>query len=143
MPTLASEDGTEREIDCNQPIRGQITSRDGKLPSVFLRYSATNQNRGHIRVYPGGLRFVTRCNLANAVILPKNERGTFKPPTTYCVQIIVSKDVLCDKKSTCVYKVTVVCRGVTMGDLKCHTHFTTLSKLHVTLIILLSRRETT
>ncbi|KAK2179943.1 hypothetical protein NP493_466g05012 [Ridgeia piscesae] len=74
--TTSKEDGTEREIDCNQPIRGQITSRDGKLPSVFLRYSATNQNRGHIRVYPGGLRKTNQEDVADFKNIPVDKDTT-------------------------------------------------------------------
>ena len=43
----------EVEIDLKQPIRSQITSRDGKRPAVFLRCRETHPDRGYIRVHPG------------------------------------------------------------------------------------------
>ena len=47
----------EKELDRSLPVRGQISSRDGKRPSVFLRYRETDPNKGYIRVYSGAHRY--------------------------------------------------------------------------------------
>ncbi|XP_046350974.1 diacylglycerol kinase theta-like isoform X3 [Haliotis rufescens] len=47
----------ERELEENSPIRSQLKTPDGKRPSIFLRYKDKNPDKGHIRVYPGGLRY--------------------------------------------------------------------------------------
>lgn len=50
-----TETRVEKELDTSLPVRGQITSRDGKRPSIFLRYRDKEPERGFIRVYPGSL----------------------------------------------------------------------------------------
>lgn len=52
--TETTESETADKISLSQPVRGQISSRDGKRPSVFLRYSeAGDATEGrYIRVYP-------------------------------------------------------------------------------------------
>lgn len=46
----------EKMLDLSQPLYGQVSSRQGKKPAVFLRYREQDANRGYIRVYPKGLR---------------------------------------------------------------------------------------
>lgn len=46
----------ERELEENSPIRQQLKTPDGKRLSLFLRYKERDPDRGHIKVYPGGLR---------------------------------------------------------------------------------------
>jgi len=46
----------EKELDENKPIRSQLKTPDGKRPSIFLRYKERDPDRGHIKVYPGGLK---------------------------------------------------------------------------------------
>jgi hypothetical protein len=46
----------EKQLDETKPIRSQLTTPDGKRPSIFLRYKEQDPDRGHIKVYPGGLK---------------------------------------------------------------------------------------
>ncbi|XP_033726446.1 diacylglycerol kinase theta-like isoform X2 [Pecten maximus] len=46
----------ERELEENSPIRQQLKTPDGKRPSIFLRYKDRDPEKGHLRIYPGGLR---------------------------------------------------------------------------------------
>ncbi|KAJ8321813.1 hypothetical protein KUTeg_000284 [Tegillarca granosa] len=46
----------ERELEENSPIRQQLKTPDGKRLSLFLRYKERDPDKGHIKVYPGGLR---------------------------------------------------------------------------------------
>ena len=47
----------ENILDENSPLRPQLLTREGKRPSVFLRYREKDGERGYVRVYPGGLRY--------------------------------------------------------------------------------------
>lgn len=51
----------EKQLDENKPIRAQLKTPDGKRPSIFLRYKEQDPDRGHIKVYPGGLKWVIFC----------------------------------------------------------------------------------
>ncbi|CAI9728874.1 diacylglycerol kinase theta-like isoform X1 [Octopus vulgaris] len=53
--TEASEYG-EKELDENSPFRLQLTTPDGKRPSIFLRYKDKDPDKGYIKVYSGGLK---------------------------------------------------------------------------------------
>ena len=53
---LKIDEGEGKVIDCSKPIRGQITSKDGKRSSIFLRYNEANELVQPIRIYPGGVR---------------------------------------------------------------------------------------
>ena len=55
---LATENGSAKEIDAKQAVRGQITSRDGRRSAVFLRYREPESGELTIKVYSGKIRFV-------------------------------------------------------------------------------------
>ena len=52
---LSPAESGEKELDTSLPVRGQITSRDGRRPSIFLRYRDPDSDRGRLRVYPARL----------------------------------------------------------------------------------------
>ena len=60
----------ERELDVTLPVRAQLSSHDGKRPSVFLRYKAKDPDREYIRVYPGNLRYAWSICMSVKLFIP-------------------------------------------------------------------------
>ena len=78
----------ERELDVTLPVRAQLSSHDGKRPSVFLRYKAKDPDREYIRVYPGNLRYAWRICMSVKLFIP-GCRIKYTLNDTTCLSVIM------------------------------------------------------